>query len=295
MVCGFCLRWSVLIVVPGNKIGDHGAIAFATAMFHSTKLTTIWLGSNSIETGGAVALSEALKANKTVRTLDLHGANRFFLLCICIQHPNRLFVDNKISEQGVIALVEALRENRTILAFFIHGMLLIYNVNKPLLIIYRNIRKRSCRSIFDDDHRPSASKQKHRSGEFVDAMASVCRRRDFQRSLVLLFVFQALSLSVYANFKLTALNFFLLSVGTKCAIVTACDTAVIVVAVATSTTTSWRRKVYRLCSGRPRCCLHRGRRFVVPQFRKRRWRATDCATRVCDHGRRARDRRWRRV
>ncbi|KAF9277656.1 hypothetical protein BGZ88_001037 [Linnemannia elongata] len=61
-------------------------------MAYST-LTTLDLGSNSIGSDGAVALSEAIKINSTLTTLNLYN--------------------NVIRDKGVVALYEALKVNST--------------------------------------------------------------------------------------------------------------------------------------------------------------------------------------
>ncbi|KFH71343.1 hypothetical protein MVEG_01643 [Podila verticillata NRRL 6337] len=77
-----------------NLIGDNGAQALSEALKINSTLTTLNLRSNFIGDDGAQALAEALKTNSTLSVLDLS--------------------DNSIGNYGVQALSEALKTNSTI-------------------------------------------------------------------------------------------------------------------------------------------------------------------------------------
>ena len=77
-----------------NSIGDNGAVALSEALKTNLTLTSLELRNNKIGDNGAVALSEALKINPTLTTLDLHS--------------------NSIGPNGVQALSEPRNTNTTV-------------------------------------------------------------------------------------------------------------------------------------------------------------------------------------
>ncbi|KAG0196550.1 hypothetical protein BGX28_009996, partial [Mortierella sp. GBA30] len=72
----------------------NGAVALSEALKINSTVTTLNLSYNSIGDNGAVALSEALKTNSTLTTLDLRN--------------------NSIGSYGAVALSEALKTNSTL-------------------------------------------------------------------------------------------------------------------------------------------------------------------------------------
>ncbi|KAF9208864.1 hypothetical protein BGZ49_007297 [Haplosporangium sp. Z 27] len=105
-----------------NLIGNEGALALSEALKINATLITLNLGSNLIGYEGALALSEALKTNATLTTLGLKdnsiGNEGALTLSEALKTNATLITldlrDNSIGYEGALALLEALKTNATL-------------------------------------------------------------------------------------------------------------------------------------------------------------------------------------
>ncbi|KAF9112767.1 hypothetical protein BGX27_002853 [Mortierella sp. AM989] len=109
--------------VEYNLIGDGGALALSEALKTNTTLTTLDLTNNIIGKEGGLALAEALKTNITLITLDLTNnlvRREGDLTLSEALKVNRTFTTldlsrNSIGKEGALALAEVLKTNTTLI------------------------------------------------------------------------------------------------------------------------------------------------------------------------------------
>ena len=106
-----------------NRISDLGVQLLAQAISNNnnTKLKVLYLGSNSINYEGAFHLGEMLKANKTLRRLNLSennlGDQGVQLLANALSYPNRSLLQldlnsTKLADHSTVnSLIDMLRNN----------------------------------------------------------------------------------------------------------------------------------------------------------------------------------------
>ena len=106
----------------GNRIGDAGAMALATALQTNTSLKALDLRLNKIGDAGAKDLATALHTNTSLTTLDLHGniirdAGAKDLATALLTNISLTTLDlhgNVIGDAGAMALADMLRHNKTL-------------------------------------------------------------------------------------------------------------------------------------------------------------------------------------
>ncbi|KAI8598054.1 hypothetical protein EDD21DRAFT_407131 [Dissophora ornata] len=115
-------------LTPRASDFQEGALALSEALKTNTALTTLDLEKNSIGDEGTLALSEALKTNTTLTTLNLEnnsiGNEGALALSEALKTNTALITldltNNSIGEEGALALSEALKTN-TVNSLYLGG------------------------------------------------------------------------------------------------------------------------------------------------------------------------------
>ena len=115
--------------LPGNSIGDEGAISLSKALRVNTSLNSLDLSMNSIGNEGANSLSEALRVNTSLTSLNLgwnsignEGVNSLSeALRVNISLTSLELPRNSIGNEGANSLSEALRVNISLTSLELPG------------------------------------------------------------------------------------------------------------------------------------------------------------------------------
>lgn len=106
------------LIIPYNKIGDEGAMAFADTLRQNTNLQELDMAGNHLTCAGAATILEALKHNTNLRTLRLRGCeidSSIMELLLDIVKTTKLktldLSTNRLDSASVKLLEEAKQEN----------------------------------------------------------------------------------------------------------------------------------------------------------------------------------------
>ena len=116
-------KYSHVIDFRTVTVSDAGAVALSQALHHNSTIRRLYLSNNSISDAGAVALAQALHHNSTIQRLYLSNNSISDAGAVALAqafHHNstiqRLYLsNNSISDAGAVALAQAFHHNSTMM------------------------------------------------------------------------------------------------------------------------------------------------------------------------------------